>query len=181
MVGTSAAAAGVETGLVPGRPWLDERLGLDGPDGVVPKVAPGRIVSGSFASEHRLGKRCGWTIAYPPGAGADLPVAVVLHGRGNDNESAFDPQYLALGHFLADAVRRGGPPFALATRGRRRELLASRSASTAARATRSRPRRATTSTASRPPAGGFERGGHDVGYWRRIAPRQLRFLGAAFG
>ena len=30
------------------------------------------------------------------------------------------------------------------------------------------------------PRGAFERGGHDVGYWRRIAPRQLRFLGAAF-
>jgi S-formylglutathione hydrolase FrmB len=29
------------------------------------------------------------------------------------------------------------------------------------------------------PAGGFQPGGHDVGYWRRMAPHQLRFLGQA--
>jgi hypothetical protein len=29
------------------------------------------------------------------------------------------------------------------------------------------------------PAGGFQRGGHDVTYWRRQATPQLRFLGAA--
>jgi hypothetical protein len=29
------------------------------------------------------------------------------------------------------------------------------------------------------PAGGFEPGNHDVGYWRRIAPHQLRSLGRA--
>ncbi|NHA01383.1 hypothetical protein G5V59_20195 [Nocardioides sp. W3-2-3] len=32
-----------------------------------------------------------------------------------------------------------------------------------------------------PPAGGFERGDHDSGYWRRIAPRVLRFVGEALG
>lgn len=30
-----------------------------------------------------------------------------------------------------------------------------------------------------PPAGGFQLGDHDSGYWRRIAPRVLRFLGSA--
>ncbi len=30
-----------------------------------------------------------------------------------------------------------------------------------------------------PPAGGFQLGDHDSGYWRRIAPRVLEFLGAA--
>ncbi|WP_240771369.1 esterase family protein [Nocardioides sp. GY 10113] len=30
-----------------------------------------------------------------------------------------------------------------------------------------------------PPAGGFEPGGHDVGYWRRIAPHALEHLGNA--
>lgn len=30
-----------------------------------------------------------------------------------------------------------------------------------------------------PPAGGFQLGDHDSGYWRRIAPRVLRFLGDA--
>lgn len=33
---------------------------------------------------------------------------------------------------------------------------------------------------TRPIAGGFEPGGHDRDYWRRIAPRQLAFLGRAF-
>jgi enterochelin esterase-like enzyme len=28
-----------------------------------------------------------------------------------------------------------------------------------------------------PPAGGFERGGHDMDYWRRMAPAQLAFVG----
>jgi S-formylglutathione hydrolase FrmB len=31
-----------------------------------------------------------------------------------------------------------------------------------------------------PPAGGFQPGGHDVGYWRRMAPGHLRFLADAF-
>lgn len=29
------------------------------------------------------------------------------------------------------------------------------------------------------PAGGFSRGDHDVGYWRRVVPKQLRFLAEA--
>jgi enterochelin esterase-like enzyme len=31
-----------------------------------------------------------------------------------------------------------------------------------------------------PPAGGFEPGGHDDDYWRRVAPAELTFLGEAF-
>jgi len=30
------------------------------------------------------------------------------------------------------------------------------------------------------PAGGFQRGGHDAGYWRRVAPHHVRFIAAAF-
>jgi S-formylglutathione hydrolase FrmB len=30
------------------------------------------------------------------------------------------------------------------------------------------------------PAGGFEPGGHDLDYWRRVAPDELRFLAHAF-
>lgn len=29
------------------------------------------------------------------------------------------------------------------------------------------------------PAGGFSRGDHDIGYWRRVVPKQLRFLAEA--
>lgn len=32
---------------------------------------------------------------------------------------------------------------------------------------------------SEPPAGAFQRGDHDVGFWRRVAPDHVAFLGAA--
>lgn len=31
-----------------------------------------------------------------------------------------------------------------------------------------------------PPSGGFQPGDHDIGYWRRMAPAELAFLGAGF-
>lgn len=103
--------------MLPGRPFVYRHLGLDGPDGVVPRVEPGRTTSGSFVSPARGGRRTGWTIAWPPGAGAGagLPVAVVLHGRGNSHVSAFSPDYLGLDRFLAAAVRQGATPFAMAS------------------------------------------------------------------
>lgn len=117
LVGTGllAAAVGIDQGVLPGRSWLYRHFGPDGPPGVVPAVAPGRTVSGSFASAARLGERCGWALAFPPGSGRDLPVAVVLHGRGADHASAFDPGYLGLDRFLAAAVAAGARPFALAS------------------------------------------------------------------
>ena len=30
-------------------------------------------------------------------------------------------------------------------------------------------------------AGSFEPGGHDVGYWRRVLPEEMEFIGAGFG
>ncbi|UYM03564.1 alpha/beta hydrolase [Solicola gregarius] len=113
VVGAGATAAGVETGVLPGRSWAYSHLGIDGEDGTIPDVAPGRMVSGAFMSEARLGERCGWSIAYPPGERGNLPVVVVLHGRGNDHTSAFAD--LGLDRFLADAVRRGAEPFAIAS------------------------------------------------------------------
>ncbi|MGH8961765.1 MAG: alpha/beta hydrolase [Jatrophihabitantaceae bacterium] len=84
------------------------------PDGV-PDVASGRMVSGSFVSARRGGLRTGWTIAYPPGHdGAGLPVLVSLHGRGGDHDSTFERD-LYLDRFLADAVRHGTKPFAIAS------------------------------------------------------------------
>jgi S-formylglutathione hydrolase FrmB len=61
------------------------------------------------------GHDAAWRISFPPGhrEGDTLPVAVVLHGRGGDERSAFDD--LALDGYLADAVRGGAPPFALAS------------------------------------------------------------------
>ena len=58
----------------------------------------------------------GWAVAYPPGAsdGIRLPVLLVLHGRGGDHSNAFGAG-LGLDRFLADAVTRGGPAFAIAS------------------------------------------------------------------
>jgi hypothetical protein len=120
VIGSGLAALGiagyaVEEQALPGRSFLNRHLGLDGPDGVIPDVEAGHRVSGSFVSGARGGRRCGWTIAYPPGACGRLPVAVVLHGRGNSHVAAFSPDYLGLDRFLAQAVRRGAPPYAMAS------------------------------------------------------------------
>jgi S-formylglutathione hydrolase FrmB len=91
-------------------------LGLDGADGVVPDITAGPTVSGSFVSPRRLGARCGWTIGYPPGSrpGAPLPVLVSLHGRSADHTTSFGTG-LHLERFLAQAVARGVPEFAVAS------------------------------------------------------------------
>jgi S-formylglutathione hydrolase FrmB len=120
VIGSGLAALGiagyaVEEGALPGRSFVYRHLGLDGPDGVIPDVAGGQRVSGSFVSRARHGRRCGWTIAYPPGAWGRLPVAVVLHGRGNSHAAAFSRDYLGLDRFLAEAVRGGAPPYAMAS------------------------------------------------------------------
>ena len=113
----AAAGYALDHDVLPGRPFVYRQLGLDGPEGVIPNVEPGRKISGSFVSQARGGRRTGWTIAWPPGAraGAALPIAVVLHGRGNDHESAFSSSYLGLDRFLAAAVARGSTPFAMAS------------------------------------------------------------------
>ena len=80
--------------------------------------APARVVryvSGNFTSVRRLGRRTGWTIAYPPGhaPGSRLPVLIALHARGGDH-TAFRTQ-LHLDQYLAVVVRGGTPPFAIAS------------------------------------------------------------------
>lgn len=119
--GLGVAGAGglaVAGEVVPGRAWIRRQLGSGGPDGVVPAVAGGRVVRGSFGSRARGGRRCGWAIAYPPGQRGStegLPVVVVLHGRRNSHASVFDPDYLGLDRFLAAGVEQGLRPFALAS------------------------------------------------------------------
>jgi dienelactone hydrolase len=71
------------------------------------------VTSGSFASAAR-GRTVGWSLALPPGEdGNGLPVCLVLHGRGVDHTAAF--AQLKLHAFLAQYVRAGGRPFALAS------------------------------------------------------------------
>lgn len=110
--GAVAGAAGTHAGLLTA-PYARQAGGRVG--GPVPDVEPGRLVGGSFRSEARLGARCGWAVAYPPGRARDLPVAVVLHGKHGNHAKVFDHGYLALDLFLADAVARTGTPFALAS------------------------------------------------------------------
>ncbi|HEY9334820.1 MAG TPA: alpha/beta hydrolase-fold protein, partial [Kribbella sp.] len=113
MTGVAAVAA-LETGVVPGRARVHDLLGLTGPDGVVPDVPAGPAVSGSFDSFGRRTK-VGYSILYPHGydAAAELPVVLVLHGRGGDHTSAVND--LGIDRYLTSAVRAGTPPFALAT------------------------------------------------------------------
>jgi len=109
-----AGGYGVEQRILPGRSWLYAHLGLNGSDGQLPDVQAGKVVSGSFISQRRLGTRCGWSIAYPPGSSTDLPVLVVLHGRGGNHTSAFGDE-LGLHRYLAQLVRAGARPFAIAS------------------------------------------------------------------
>ena len=118
--GAAAAVTGVvavtalEVGVIPGRGRFDELLGLTGPDGVVPDVPAGPVVSGSFASRGR-GTEVGYSVIYPDGyaANARLPVVLALHGRGGDHRSAVND--LGMDRFLTATVRNGTPPFAIAT------------------------------------------------------------------
>ncbi|MFC9693707.1 alpha/beta hydrolase [Kribbella sp. NPDC056951] len=109
-----AGVAGLETGLIPGRARVHDVLGLTGPDGVVPDVPAGPVVSGTFES---FGRRTtvGYSIICPDGYQASdaLPVVLVLHGRGGDHTSAV--RDLGIDRYLTAAVQAGSPPFALAT------------------------------------------------------------------
>ena len=114
--GVAAAAgvvAGVESGALPGRSRLDRALGLTGPDGTIPAVKPGPVVTGSFPSRHRDGARTGWALVRPPGTHRDLPLVIALHGRGGDHATILDE--LGVPQFLAQAVGRGVPAFAVAS------------------------------------------------------------------
>jgi S-formylglutathione hydrolase FrmB len=70
------------------------------------------IVSGSFVSRARGGRTVGWSIAHPPGGATDLPVAIALHGHGNNHTDVFGA--FAWGRYLSAAVASGVPPFAIA-------------------------------------------------------------------
>jgi hypothetical protein len=116
-LGTAALAAGgsvvaIDDGVLPGRIRLAELTGACDVD-AVPAAGPvGAITSGRFASSAR-GREVGWSLALPPGHAAEgLPVALLLHGRGEDHSSGFAS--LKLHQFLAAYTRAGGAPFALA-------------------------------------------------------------------
>ncbi len=112
--GAVGAGAGVYEGVLPGRPQLQDLLGLNGEAGRVPDVAPADVEVGSFVSGRRGGVETGFTVVSPLGAAAGLPVVVALHGRGSDHRSLVGPRF-RIERFLQDHVDRGGTPFAIAT------------------------------------------------------------------
>jgi S-formylglutathione hydrolase FrmB len=85
----------------------------ESPAGTIPDVTPVATKSGSFVSAARRGARTGWTIC-TPSTGRPLRPLIVLHGRGDDHRSAFG-DHLGLDRFLAAAIDRGTPPFAIAS------------------------------------------------------------------
>ena len=102
-------------GAVVEAPSLKRLLGLTPePSHPVPAGPVGEVVSGSFRST-AMGTTTGWSIGYPHGSapGADLPLLLELHGRGDDHRDAFGSH--RLGSFLSAAVRSGVPPFAIAS------------------------------------------------------------------
>ena len=109
----AGAAAGVEQGVLPGRPWLQATLHLNGAAGKVPDVEPGPVETGSFVSSARLGAETGWCLIHPPGHHEQLPLVVALHGLGEDDRSLLGPSF-GLDRYLAAAVAGGVPPFAIA-------------------------------------------------------------------
>ena len=104
----------VEEDRLPGRTTLHELLGNG--EGTPLSDGPlGELVSGSFRSTARRGAATGWTVAYPHGTptDAELPVMVVLHGRGGDHTTAFTD--LGVDRVVGAAVADGARPFAVAT------------------------------------------------------------------
>jgi enterochelin esterase-like enzyme len=103
--------AGVATGVVPGSAGIRRRLGLDGPDGVVPNVRAGSVTTRSVESAAR-GTRVNLITMVPDGVdGAALPVLLALHGRGATAQTLVD---LGMPEFLTAAAHTGSAPFAIA-------------------------------------------------------------------
>lgn len=113
VVVAGAAAEAVNLRLLPGRSTMYRVLGLDGPAGAVPDVDPVPSTSGSFVSSARRGETVGWTIAAPEADGP-LPIAVAVHGYGDDHADFFG-SHLGYDRFLAAHVAAGGAPFAIAS------------------------------------------------------------------
>lgn len=110
---TGVAGAGVHQGVLPGRPFLQELLGLNGDAGVIPDVEPGPVDEGHFISQARGGERTGWSLMHPPRRADPLHLVVALHPLGGDHATLTGPEF-GLDRFLAAHVRRGGRPFAIA-------------------------------------------------------------------
>ncbi|MBZ5740346.1 alpha/beta hydrolase [Nocardioides mangrovi] len=112
VAGAVGAATGVEQGWLPGRPWAQAHLGLNGDDGVIPAdVEPVLGLTRSFRSEAMAGARVPYTLLQPFSR-RPLPVVVALHGLGQHHDTVVGE--LGLGAYLAQAIQDGVRPFAIA-------------------------------------------------------------------
>jgi enterochelin esterase-like enzyme len=76
-----------------------------------PPAAAPTSSAGSFASAARGGATVNWIIARPPGQTEPLRPVILLHGKDSNAQTVMS---MGAEQFLADAVRAGLPPFALA-------------------------------------------------------------------
>ena len=112
--GVVGAGVGIEQGVLPGRPFVQAHLGLNGTDGVIPDIQPGPVLEDSFTSAARGGVEVDWSLILPPGTeDVALPIVVALHWLGADHATLTGPQ-LGLDRFLAQHVADGGRPLAIA-------------------------------------------------------------------
>ncbi|WP_275081760.1 alpha/beta hydrolase [Mycolicibacterium pyrenivorans] len=81
------------------------------PAPLAPPVPAPTYTTGSFASAERGGAVTNWIIARPPGQTAPLRPVILLHGKDSSAQTVMS---MGAEQFLADAVRAGLPPFALA-------------------------------------------------------------------
>ncbi len=103
----------MEKDVLPGRTFAYEHLRLNGPDGIVPDIEPGRVESGTFASEAR-GTEVGYEVIFPPhDEDPLLPVVVALHWLGAD-AATLTSDRLGLDRYLSQHVADGGAPFVIA-------------------------------------------------------------------
>ncbi len=76
-----------------------------------PPVPAPTYAAGSFVSAARGGAVTNWIIARPPGQTAPLRPVILLHGKDSSAQTVMS---MGAEQFLADAVRAGIAPFALA-------------------------------------------------------------------
>jgi hypothetical protein len=103
--------AGMITDVLPGGPPVRRALGLTGPDGTVPNVPAGPVITERVPSAARS-RSVDLMIMRPYGVNAtdELPVCLALHGRGG---SARWFANLGLPQLLTAAHQAGTPAFAL--------------------------------------------------------------------
>lgn len=101
-----AGFVGSIEGVLPGGVQLRRALGLVGTDGTVPDVPPADTRAQRF---HSAARGCEVNVV-TMGAARNLPVCVVLHGRGSNAEGMVS---LGLPKFLTAAIRAGAAPFTL--------------------------------------------------------------------